>query len=270
MGRITQVNRGVIGPVPPYNSSTVYFLGGVPTISTDHRFTYYLNGDLLDIFLPGGIPNYRFQTDENTAGRVIVGSDIYSWVVGGGQHYSKYAPNGALATALVGWQNSGYAGTSVSNTYNNRLQPVTTSVSTASNSAIMNLVYNFHSGSGDNGNVFGVTNNRDNNRSQAFGYDSLNRLTTASTTGPNWGETYYINAFGVLWQRSGIKGKTWFEPLSCLSNTKNQLSACSFQYDAAGNMTYDGNHYYTYDAENPIVSVDHGAYSSCTMATGTG
>jgi RHS repeat-associated protein len=32
-----------------------------------------------------------------------------------------------------------------------------------------------------------------------------------------------------------------------------------YQYDAAGNMTYDGNHHYAYDAESRISSVDVGA-----------
>jgi len=49
-------------------------------------------------------------------------------------------------------------------------------------------VYNrlrFPSGNGDNGNVFGITNYRDQNRNQVFTYDALNRLTSAQNAGTN-------------------------------------------------------------------------------------
>jgi RHS repeat-associated protein len=42
--------------------------------------------------------------------------------------------------------------------------------------------------------------------------------------------------------------------------TNNQL--VGYQYDAAGNMTYDGVHHYTYDAENRIIQVDSGSTES--------
>ena len=42
------------------------------------------------------------------------------------------------------------------------------------------LNFNFSYGSGDNGNVMGITNNRDTTRSQAFTYDALNRIVTNS------------------------------------------------------------------------------------------
>lgn len=42
-------------------------------------------------------------------------------------------------------------------------------------------------------------------------------------------------------------------------NTKNQLLSPPYQYDAAGNLTSDGSHSYTYDAENRLVQVDGGS-----------
>jgi uncharacterized protein RhaS with RHS repeats len=41
------------------------------------------------------------------------------------------------------------------------------------------------------------------------------------------------------------------------------VNSASYSYDAAGNVTNDGSHGYTYDAENRVVSVDGGtaAYS---------
>ena len=47
----------------------------------------------------------------------------------------------------------------------------------------MDLTYNFlDASSHNNGNVMGITNNRDTTRSQSFSYDSLNRITSAKTS----------------------------------------------------------------------------------------
>jgi RHS repeat-associated protein len=45
-------------------------------------------------------------------------------------------------------------------------------------------------------------------------------------------------------------------------NNKNQLMGPPYQYDAAGNMTHDASHSYTYDAENRIIQVDGGNTAS--------
>jgi hypothetical protein len=80
--------------------------------------------------------------------------------------------------------------TTASNSYNNRLQPVVLSASTTA-ATIMSLSYDFQSAAhADNGNVFQIVNNRDSNRRQNFTYDTLNRIQTAYTNGPNWGESF--------------------------------------------------------------------------------
>jgi len=66
---------------------------------------------------------------------------------------------------LTGLVNGGVITTADS--YNDRLQPVTLSAATAV-ATVMSLGYNFHLGSGDNGNVFQITNNRDTTRSQTL------------------------------------------------------------------------------------------------------
>lgn len=60
----------------------------------------------------------------------------------------------------------------------------------------------------------------------------------------------------VIDQRQGIAGKTNFEPGDCPANGLNQLTTCGFIYDAAGNLTFDGNNTYTYDAENRLIQVN--------------
>jgi RHS repeat-associated protein len=187
---------------------------------------------------------------------------------------AKYAPHGAPTTYLNGFVSGGFAGISTTNFYNARLQPcrlsattssVPTSCTNGSNIAsVMDFRYDFHSGSGDNGNVFQIVNNRDGNRTQNFLYDSLNRIQQAYTNGPNWGETFGplvtnpgtppsspgIDAWANLTNRSGVTGKTYYEGLNCPANINNQLTTCSLSYDAAGNVTSDGSLGYTYDSEN--------------------
>ncbi len=103
----------------------------------------------------------------------------------------------------------------------------------------------------DKGKVDQIINYADNNRTQNFTYDSLNRISQAYTSGPNWGEAYLIDPWGNLYQRNPVTGKTNYELLSTTANAKNQL-ANSF-YDAAGNTT--NNTAYVYDAENRVASV---------------
>src|SRR5262249_21268555 len=123
---------------------------------------------------------------------------------------------------------------------------------------------------GHNGNVWGITNNRDSNRSQTFTYDQLNRLASAQNTGtdcapkavnnPNqseyWGNSYGYDAWGNLQNKTVTKCSAEYLSATALAN--NRLSG--YSYDAAGNMTTDnlGNSL-TYDAESHITQANSGA-----------
>jgi RHS repeat-associated protein len=147
---------------------------------------------------------------------------------------------------------------------------VLVSATTPSNAKVLNLTYNFNLGNGttgsDNGNVIQIANGKDSNRSQNFLHDSLNRIQQAYTSGPNWGETFSptatapgvppstpgIDPWGNLTNRSGVTGKTLYEPLSAPALTSNRLTG--FGYDAAGNMTSNGSASYVYDDENRLIA----------------
>ena len=163
------------------------------------------------------------------------------------------------------------------------------SLSGCTTGTIFSLCYDFHLGvaissgpcqlsaytTGDNGNVFQVLDNYDSTRSAAYIYDPLNRIaqayTTNETSGNCWGETYAsaatapgvlpsasnsgIDAWSNLTNRSGVSGMggCLTEGLSTTTNTNNQLGGLA--YDAAGNVTNDGNgNQPTYDAENRIAT----------------
>jgi RHS repeat-associated protein len=187
-----------------------------------------------------------------------------------------YAPQQSLAALQYG---PGYNSTYI---YNNRLQPCwiyitsatalapsTPCTSTASAATGLDLKYNYNLGVGDNGNVIGITNNRDTTRSQQFTYDQVNRIVQGESTSIYssspahcWGEAYvYDNQstgsgeFGNLTNinvaSTAYNGCTQ-ESLSIAATSSNQVSG--FNYDQVGNTITDGHNTYAYDAESEIKS----------------
>jgi len=225
-------------------------VGGV---STPTNYAYYLDGSLWQLVYPG----YSFDTityQYSAAGRPITATydDPYLFWSFDYVKSATYTASGALAS----YQSDGFGGSdpTVTNSYNNRLQPLNMSATT-SQGTVLNLTYNFNLGSSDNGNVYGITNNLDSNRSQTFGYDSLNRLNTAGTVSTTcaycWGNSYSIDAWGNLLLKTVTAGsaETWSQP----ADGKNHISA--WGYDLAGNQNSVSGHVYNlYNAENQWTS----------------
>jgi RHS repeat-associated protein len=183
---------------------------------------------------------------------------------------------------------------------NNRLQPCwiyattgtalswsgtlcTTTETTAGN--ILDLEYGFNFGSSDNGNVMGITNNRDNTRSQSFSYDYRNRIKTAETTSTYanspancWSELYSIDTLGNLLSIAPPSGTYPTNPyggcvqesgFSTTVNSQNQNASSCF--DASGNnvgAAAPSPPYctplpttYAYNAENQLTSTAGVTYS---------
>jgi RHS repeat-associated protein len=133
---------------------------------------------------------------------------------------------------------------------------------------VFSIGYDFHLGNGDNGNVFGIFNYKDttHGRDQTFTYDPLNRLISAQNAGTNcatmvlqnkteyWGNSYSYDAWGNLINKAVTKCGA--ENLSVTADNHNWIhtSGPDYQYDAAGNMTYDATSglNYTFDQENRI------------------
>jgi RHS repeat-associated protein len=215
---------------------------GTSAVTNTIGYTYNLDGSVATLTYPntGKVITYL----PGGAGRTLTAQDI-----AGSINYvqnAHYAPFGGLTSMTNGAQPI-----TTTNTYNSRLQPVTLSAATSA-ATILSLSYDFHAGAGDNGNVFQIVNNRDNNRTQNFTYDALNRIQQGNSTGANWGEAFTIDAWGNLTNRSAVTGKTNFEGLSVTALVSNRLSG--FGYDAAGNMTSNGSATYTYDAENRLLT----------------
>jgi RHS repeat-associated protein len=239
-------------------------------VTKNMSYTYNLDGSMATIKNPSGA---TITYTPDSAGRMLKAVDsgnpsgqAISYVT-----VATYGPDSSLRGFVSGQSNS-FGGITNTFIYNNRLQPCRMAAS--SNGAIptncmnswgnvLDLSYDFHLGSGDNGNVYGVTNYRDQSRNQAFTYDALNRLTSAQNAGTDctktlpddhteyWGNSYSYDAWGNLLGK--IPTKCSAENLSLTAAANNQLQG-GYTYDAAGNMMHDatGNLNYVYDSENRI------------------
>jgi RHS repeat-associated protein len=133
--------------------------------------------------------------------------------------------------------------------YNNRLQPIEIWAGSAQGApALFDKQYSYGPTGSNNGNVYTITNVKDNTRTQTFTYDALNRLLTAGDQA-HWSNSYVYDAWGNLYQKN--PGTLPGEGLSKVPDTNNHLSGLT--YDAAGNVTNDGTGgTFVFDGENRI------------------
>jgi RHS repeat-associated protein len=244
------------------------------SISKNLSYSYNLDGSLKTLTYPSGnVVTYTPDSAGRTLSAIDSGNSI-NYVTG-----ATYGPDSALTSFISG--NSGtFAGITNAFTYNKRLQPVAMSAN-APGQTVFSIGYDFHVGNGttgaDNGNVFGITNYKDttHGRDQTFTYDALNRLASAQNTGTNcsvtilqnkteyWGNTYTYDAWGNLLQKTVTKCGA--EGLIVTADAHNWIhaSGTDYQYDAAGNMTFDATAglNYTLDQENRITGAAGYAYT---------
>src|SRR5436309_3382843 len=234
-------------------------------VTKNMSYAYNLDGSVATMIYPSGaVITYT----PDSAGRLLSAVDTtnssqpMNYVTG-----ATYNAPGLLTASTYG-QATSFTGILNTFSFNSRLQPVNL-WSSSPVRTLMNLVYDFHAGNGDNGNVYAITNNRDTNRSQTFAYDALNRLLSAQNAGTDcnqklpdghteyWGNSYVYDPWGNLNQKQVTKCSA--ESLSVSVSANNQLQG--YSYDAAGNMTMDNNSTsYVYDAENRISSASGFTY----------
>ena len=84
-----------------------------------------------------------------------------------------------------------------------------------------------------------------------YQYDHLNRVTSAAI--PPFTEAYGYDNWGNQTSHTVTEGSSY--EWSFLPTVQNRSSGPGVVYDAAGNMTADGQHSYSYDAENRVAAV---------------
>ena len=112
----------------------------------------------------------------------------------------------------------------------------------------LNITYNYPTGA-NNGKI-SSTSDAISGETVTFQYDSLNRLISASGSGPqtqSWSQTQAYDGFGNLTARNGTGAASGTTISTPVNSATNQLSG--YTYDNNGNLISTG---YTYDAENRI------------------
>jgi RHS repeat-associated protein len=175
----------------------------------------------------------------------------------------QYAAHGAISLMKLGnlnWEHTNY---------NSRLQPVVIGLGSSSTDAsILRLDYTYNTATGSG------TANADNNgniltqkitigstaMSQGYGYDSLNRLSSATETGA-WTQTYDCDRYGnrAVRNTSYIPSPSLTPQsanstdFSAFNQTTNRIALTGFGYDSSGNLTGDPTtaaNAIVYDSEN--------------------
>jgi len=102
--------------------------------------------------------------------------------------------------------------------------------------------------------------------SWSFGYDKLNRLTSA-TASPGIDQltnfSWSYDGFGNRTQQYA-SGPGVSSEQSSTFNSQNQITNAGYTFDGAGNIIYDNRNVYLYDAEGRICAVNSGEYGGMT------
>ncbi len=253
------------------------------SVTKTAAYTYNYDGTLATLGYPSG-RTITYAT--NTAEQPISATDTTNNITYASN--AHYAPFGGLSSLT----NS--TGISTTAYYDSRLQPCrfavissgTAPTSCADNTHagnVLDQIYNFNLGTGDNGYVAKISDNRPAmsglGRNISYTYDVLNRISSAYTDATSGTyaicEVYTIDAWSNLTAvnpKSGYTGtcyENFSQPQPGASNQLSSICTGGNCYDAPGNLLNDGNLSnlrYQYDAEARMCSVGVGV-SGCTTGT---
>jgi RHS repeat-associated protein len=236
--------------------------GGITKITT---YNLDFAGNITSVTYPTNrVVNYAYDaanrpsTAADGSNGITYATGMQSPPSGCSSSAACYTPQGAFYALSIG-QSPSFTGLNLTHLYNNRLQPLEFQASSTGGNAI-DISYSFVDpvSLGNAGHVFSTANNLNTSRSQSFGYDQLNRITTAGTTATSgtycWGYQYGYDAWGnLLYQQAWAPNyngcsESTMAPVTADGN--NHISA--FAYDASGNATNDGAFAYTWDAESQM------------------
>lgn len=234
-------------------------------ITKTTSYAYDYEGDVASLTYPSGHTlNYTYNAMGQTTQAI---DDANAYMQNG-----TYAPHGELVFRSVG------VSANLNIVYNSRLQPCWVYAAILPDSfalsypcnqsgvptgSLLDLQYNYNLGAGDNGNIVGVTNRRNTNRSQTFGYDQLSRLLTAGTvstcTSGCWSQTFGYDPWANLLTATATGTAT---PLNLTVNANNHITTARFAYDAAGNETADAAFgAYDWNAEGQLTNAGGSTYT---------
>ena len=302
-GQLASVSNSVTANYYYYNKLGQTVCSRQATASTNFDFKYTATppGEWAQIVYPSGSAGAggkTVNTSFDDAGRPVSVSG------GASVTYASnllFAPHGGLTQLKFG------NGVTETSTYNGRLQPTNIAAAKGA-SSLLSLGYGYTKTSGCNGGLSACNNGNVMSQtitppgswsaSQSYGYDGVNRLTSASEAGDyGWSENFGYDARGNQWVDT-FSGFPSLSPLTPRSSswfgTNNRVEdpgdANKFDYDTRGNqsviggtgilLAYDGENHqssytvtnatkelYSYDGEGRRVKHEHQVYSGGSFNT---
>lgn len=207
------------------------------------QYSYDMNGNLKTMTYPSG----RVVVFNTTNDRVV---SILNNAASLASNIS-YKPFGGMASITYA---NGIVGTIG---YDNQYRVTSITAGTA-----LNLDYNSYDA---NGNITGITNNLDATKSKSFTYDSLDRLSTATSSGI-WGS--------LAWTYDGVgnrqtEGSTVYS-YAPGTNKLTGVGGSTYSFDNDGNTISDSTRGYTYNQNQRLIQAMNGATTANYTYNGMG
>ncbi len=195
------------------------------------QYTYDMNGNIKTMTYPGGrVVTYNYTNDRvvsvlNNAANLATNIN--------------YKPFGGMSSVTYG---NGIAGTI---SYDNQYR-----ISGIQAGAVLNLSYGSYDA---NGNITGITNTLDPTQNKTFGYDALDRLTSANASGI-WGSLGWT--YDEVGNRLTENSTAYIYVTG--SNKLSTVGGISYGFDNNGNTTAEGTRAFTYNQNQRLDWVTEG------------
>ncbi|WKZ20521.1 MAG: RHS repeat-associated core domain-containing protein [Candidatus Jettenia sp. CY-1] len=245
------------------------------------KFYYNRLGQTVKIIKTVDSINYTTQTTYDALGRAhtITYPDStvikYEYDTGGNLYRVKDNSTGFVYAAYTDYNALGQIGridfgNGVNTVYqylpqNNRLYSINTS---SPNPGFSNLLISLSYTYDNVGNITGIADYPDITRNRTYGYDDLNRLTSA--TSPSYGGTltWQYNTIGNMAYNSRYGNYSYTDPDHVHAVT--QAGTDTYQYDANGNMISGAGRTITYNYDNMPTSITRGGVTTTSVYDANG
>jgi RHS repeat-associated protein len=212
--------------------------------SLEAGYTYDNEGKMVSVAYPNSGPTFTYTYD--SMGRPIKLTDNQAEPV---DWAKDVVYNAAGQMTQVKQFNPSSGGWRTETRQYNVLQQMTR-LTVASSSTLLDYEYRFS----DTQNNGRITQRKEwvSGEEVSYQYDALNRLISAATTGPEWGQSFGYDGFGNLLSQTVTKGSA--PTLSVNVNpATNRITTGGYGYDANGNLTSMPMLTMSYNVENRLV-----------------
>jgi RHS repeat-associated protein len=281
LGRLTSVTD------PSGSETFIYDQGGritqkqkvIGTTTFTISYKYNAGGQLTQITYPSGRVVQQNLDNVGLLNAILSGSTTYASIP---EPPTGYNASGQLLTFTYG------NGVVANVGYSAARQQMTSLSYTKGTQTWFSLNYGYMNGqancgtsttTGNDGLIQCIQDMVDNGRSVVYGYDPLNRLTSAVTAGSTayaaWGLSETYDRYGNRLNQGVTAGIAPSNPLSFATTPAPPTNPPGgaytnrpdgYSFDASGNMLNDGSNTLTYDADNCLVSAANSGFGTSTYS----